>query len=290
MKTMEHDSETSSAYSELTLRLLSAFFLVGITLAGTYLGGWFFSGLILLMALLMAWEWFALTGGKRRGVSFVVQCVALVLAVYFATEAEYLYSLSVLLLSIIFVLLFIYTRISVSDAPLWTAFGGLYSGLPAIAMIWFRQDTDFGIAAVLYLFFLAWTSDSAAYFGGKTIGGAKLWPSVSPNKTWAGFISGLAGCVILGCLFALFNQNFSLSGIILISLLLGITVQAGDLAESAIKRYFGFKDTSSLIPGHGGVLDRVDGLVFAVLAAALIAFVVDSSNPGAALLVSRESS
>ncbi len=286
MKIMEQNSGTSSAYSELTLRVFSAFFLVGITLAGTYLGGWFFSGLILLMSLLMSWEWFALTGSKRRGVAFVVQCVSLVASVYFATEGLFLYSFAALFSSMAIVLFLIYSKISVSEAPLWTAAGSLYTGLPAIAMIWFRQDPEMGFVAVLYLFFLAWTSDSAAYFGGKTIGGAKLWPSVSPNKTWSGFISGLFGCLILGGVFALSDARIDLASILIASLFLGLAVQAGDLVESAIKRHFGLKDTSSLIPGHGGVLDRVDGLVFAIILAAVFALILDRDNPGTAFLMS----
>lgn len=287
---MEQNSGTSSPYSELTLRLFSAFFLVGITLAGTYLGGWYFSGLILLMSLLMSWEWFALTGSKRRGVAFVVQCLSLIGSVYCVTEGLILYSIALLVISMTIVLFLIYSKISVSEAPLWTAAGSLYTGLPAVAMIWFRQDTEMGFVVVLYLFFLAWTSDSAAYFGGKTIGGAKLWPSVSPNKTWAGFISGLLGCLALGIIFVLIDSRIDLASILIASLLLGLAVQAGDLVESAIKRHFGLKDTSSLIPGHGGVLDRVDGLVFAIILAAVFALILDRDNPGTSFLMSSTGS
>jgi phosphatidate cytidylyltransferase len=112
-----------------------------------------------------------------------------------------------------------------------------------------------------------------------------LWPSVSPNKTWSGLLSGVAASAIVGAIFAAFVSEATPAALALSGFVLGLVAQAGDLAESALKRRFGVKDASSLIPGHGGILDRVDGVVFAATAAALAALIVNVQAPARALLL-----
>ena len=136
-----------------------------------------------------------------------------------------------------------------------------------------RQDEALGFAAIIILFAIVWGTDVAAYFAGKTIGGPKLWPRVSPKKTWSGSLGGL----IIGTAFALFVA-FLLGvapgmKLAIMLVLLSIASQLGDLAESHMKRLFDVKDSSNLIPGHGGVMDRVDGLIVAVVLAALLGVV-----------------
>jgi phosphatidate cytidylyltransferase len=132
---------------------------------------------------------------------------------------------------------------------------------------------------------VVWTTDTFAYAGGRLIGGPKLWPSISPNKTWAGLLTGVTASAIAGAVFAAFVHEAAPVMLAFNGLALGFVAQAGDLAESALKRGFGVKDASSLIPGHGGFLDRVDGVVFAATAAALMGLVVDFHAPARAILL-----
>ncbi|ODT21549.1 MAG: hypothetical protein ABS35_17035 [Kaistia sp. SCN 65-12] len=152
----------------------------------------------------------------------------------------------------------------------WLAGGVAYAGLLGIALAALRADPVAGLASVTVLLVLVWATDSFAYFAGRTIGGPKLWPRVSPKKTWSGSLGGLAGGVILAALTAAAFGVRVGPMLILCLALLSIASQAGDLFESAIKRHFDKKDSSGIIPGHGGMMDRVDGLIFAAAAAALI--------------------
>ena len=156
--------------------------------------------------------------------------------------------------------------------------------LPAAALIWLRCDEALGAIAVVYLFAVAWTTDTASYAAGRAIGGPKLAPRISPRKTWSGFIIGALMPALVGIAFALALGNTSPFGLALVSVALALACQAGDLTESWVKRRFGVKDMSQTIPGHGGLLDRIDGLLFAAALAALIGL-RDLANPGHGLLI-----
>ncbi|WP_374466850.1 phosphatidate cytidylyltransferase [Ferrovibrio sp.] len=150
-----------------------------------------------------------------------------------------------------------------SNSLLWTAAGLFYVGLPCLALIWLREQPVHGRHIVFWLFCVVWATDTGAYFAGRTIGGPKLIPSISPNKTWAGLLGGMASASLIGGLVAAINPvlpAFALAGF---ASFVAVVSQAGDFTESGIKRSFGLKDASHLIPGHGGVLDRLDGLLFA---------------------------
>lgn len=168
---------------------------------------------------------------------------------------------------------------------LWAG-GGVLCGAAASLPIVALRDTDqLGLVAVLFLYAVVWSTDVGAYFTGRAVGGPKLWPRLSPNKTWSGSIGGaicgmLAGIALLLAAGLVFNPLWLVLGV-----LLSAVAQAGDLAESAFKRTFGVKDTGSLIPGHGGVLDRLDGFLAAVLLAGLIGFARNDLAPAAGLLL-----
>jgi phosphatidate cytidylyltransferase len=173
-------------------------------------------------------------------------------------------------------------------------FGVLYVGLPAIALVWLRADPMYGFLAVVFLFVIVWTTDTFAYICGTLIRGPKLWPSVSPNKTWAGLVGGIVFAGLAGLLFALLipldagaadggPQGAGLK-LALIGLMLSACAQTGDLAESWLKRTFQVKNASTLIPGHGGFMDRLDGVVAAATLAGLIALASDGGSPARALL------
>lgn len=150
-----------------------------------------------------------------------------------------------------------------SNPLLWGAVGLLYIGLPCLALIWLRDQSGHGRHIVFWLFCVVWATDTGAYFAGRAIGGPKLIPSISPNKTWAGLLGGMVCASFVGGLVAAINPvlpAFALAGF---ASLVAVVSQAGDFTESGIKRSFGVKDASQIIPGHGGVLDRLDGLLFA---------------------------
>jgi phosphatidate cytidylyltransferase len=165
------------------------------------------------------------------------------------------------------------------------ALGVLYVGLPAVALVWLRADEPYGFQAVLFLLLTVVAADTFAYVGGRLIGGPKLWPSISPNKTWSGLLCGLAASAFAGAVFAAFVSEAAPAALAFSGFVLGLVAQAGDLAESALKRRFGVKDASSLIPGHGGFLDRVDGVVFAATAAAAVALLVNNQAPARVILL-----
>ena len=139
-----------------------------------------------------------------------------------------------------------------------------------IAPIVLRSDTEDGFLAVMFLFAIVWTTDIVAYFLGRLIGGPKLLPRVSPKKTWSGALSGLAAAVLAALAVAAAAGLSALTSIAVVAAILSAVAQAGDLFESHLKRRFGAKDSSHLIPGHGGLMDRLDGFVLAAAVAAVI--------------------
>jgi phosphatidate cytidylyltransferase len=158
--------------------------------------------------------------------------------------------------------------------PGWLLLGVLYVSLPCLALLWIR-DLPGGLETLLWVLALVWATDTAAYVAGRGIGGPRLAPRISPNKTWAGLAGGVLGAALVGLAAVLLRGAPPDAGpvgdawlLVALSGILALVEQAGDLAESAVKRHFGVKDSGNLIPGHGGVLDRVDGLIAVSLAVA----------------------
>ena len=156
---------------------------------------------------------------------------------------------------------------------LWLAAGAVYIAVPCIAIIWLRSDAAVGRQAIFWLFAVVWATDIGAYFAGRGIGGPKLAPRISPGKTWAGLLGGMVCAALVGAATALLLDLSRAAPLIVISALLALVAQAGDLLESMVKRRFGVKDSGHLIPGHGGVLDRLDGLLTAAPAIAALTLV-----------------
>lgn len=152
----------------------------------------------------------------------------------------------------------------------WMLAGLVYADILLLGPVALRRDAEFGFAAILFLFAVVWITDIAAYFTGRALGGPKLWPAVSPKKTWSGAIGGMVGAVAAGLL-VLWLMGLAVGPmLVLVAAVLSAISQAGDLLESSIKRHFGAKDASHLIPGHGGLMDRLDGFLTAVLAAVMV--------------------
>jgi phosphatidate cytidylyltransferase len=169
-------------------------------------------------------------------------------------------------------------RFPAVNSPSWAAGGVIYAGVALLGPIILRADEPVGFAAVLYLFAIVWTTDVCAYLVGRAVGGPLLWPALSPKKTWAGAVGGLGGGVAAGTLVAYASVGTAPIVAGVLAFILSVTAQGGDLLESAVKRQFGAKDASQLIPGHGGVMDRLDGF----LVAAVTAVVIGSLHRGVA--------
>jgi phosphatidate cytidylyltransferase len=154
----------------------------------------------------------------------------------------------------------------------WWVWGGLlYAGAALMASVFVRLDTAAGFLALMFVLLIVWITDIGGYFAGRGLGGPKLWPRVSPKKTWAGAIGGLVGSVVVALAFSMFGFGKA-APLLLLGAVLSIVSQLGDLFESAVKRNFDVKDSSHIIPGHGGLLDRLDGFVAAIVFAALVGF------------------
>src|SRR4029077_829702 len=164
--------------------------------------------------------------------------------------------------------------------------GVIYAGVLLFAPLILRRDPSFGLTAMLFVFAIVWATDIAAYFAGRAIGGPKLWPAVSPKKTWSGAIGGTLGGIAAGLLVAKLAGLVVAPILVIVALGLSIVAQGGDLFESAIKRHFGAKDSSQLIPGHGGLMDRLDGFLTAAAAAVMVGLIRGGlEGPARGLLV-----
>jgi len=161
----------------------------------------------------------------------------------------------------------------------WFFSGLIYLGLGCFSLIWLREDTDIGKNITFWLFFCIWAMDCGAYFFGKTIGGPKLVPRLSPKKTWAGLLGGMVSAASVGILISYLSDSQNLILSAAVSALVGGISQSGDLLESFVKRRFNVKDSSKLIPGHGGLMDRVDGLLAAAIFVATVEYLFGKGIP-----------
>lgn len=245
--------------SDLRVRTLSG--VVMIALAGTalYLGGHALWLLLTLGGLAIQSEWAGLVGrAERRRLSMLALMVPLSILSPFAAGPGGL-AIGLLLGAFVFV--------AAADRGFRLAFGLLYAGFPVMALLYLRLQ-DAGLLLALWCMALVWATDIGAYFAGRSIGGPKLAPAISPNKTWAGLGGGVVAALLLGlALYRWFDLPWLLA---LASAPLAVLAQIGDLFESGLKRQAGVKDSGRLIPGHGGVMDRVDGLVTVAPVAALV--------------------
>jgi phosphatidate cytidylyltransferase len=246
----------------LRLRVLSALVLLPIALGAALLGGWAFTALVALAAALMAYEWDRLCGGEGTGLLGAVGIGAALVALALAGAGLYLPALAAMGFG---VLLAATVAALTRRAFPWPALGVVYVTLPCVVLVWLRAAPEGGRETIFWLFLLVWATDAGAYFVGRGIGGPRLAPRISPGKTWSGLAGGMVCGALAGAGFGLASGASRLGVLALLSALLAVFSQVGDLAESWLKRNFGVKDTGALIPGHGGVLDRVDGLLFATV-------------------------
>jgi phosphatidate cytidylyltransferase len=258
---------TSAKWGDLGLRTASAVVLIPAVIACAWFGGIWFKGFVLLFAGLIAHEWTSIVHPRNLTQYALHMGAALCGAILPGLLGVGIALLVILGLAVVSIFM---TRNERSGSSKWSYFGIFYVGFPALALILLRGDSHYGFAAILWVFLVVWSADILAYFAGRLIGGPKLAPMISPKKTWAGLGGAVAGSALVSFIFAWVTQ---LNGVWTLGVLAGglaVVEQAGDLFESSLKRFHGVKDSGRLIPGHGGVIDRVDGLIAVAVAAALI--------------------
>ncbi|XSC46614.1 phosphatidate cytidylyltransferase [Bradyrhizobium sp. RDT10] len=249
----------------LVMRIAVAAVLIPLAVAIAYAGGWLWTALVTLAAIGLFVEWLAIVGLAGATRVTVPGVAALTLAGLCFAIGRLDAALIVLGVGLVAV---------VSIAPErrgWAAAGFLYAAAAEIASVLVRLDPVNGFVALMFVLLIVWVTDSGGYFAGRGIGGPKLWPRVSPKKTWAGAAGGFAASLAVAGGFAAFDLG-RIGPLLILSGALSVVSQLGDLFESAVKRRFGVKDSGHIIPGHGGLMDRLDGFVAAVVVAALFGF------------------
>ena len=270
MKDTDAAPAAATGNANLRMRIAAALVLAPAAIAIGYAGGWLWIALVTMVAIGLNIEWLMVVGlaGERRamvggGIALAVAggCLAfgrigaawIVLALGLGAAA---------MLS--------------SRLRGWSAGGYVYAAAALVASVLLRFDADMGFVALVFVFLIVWVTDIGGYFAGRGIGGPKLWARVSPKKTWAGAIGGFAASLAVAAAFALLAPHrdsellaLKIGPLLGLGGVLSIVSQLGDLFESAVKRRFGVKDSSQLIPGHGGLMDRLDGFIAAMVVAAV---------------------
>ncbi len=257
----------------LLMRVVAGVVLAPVAIAIAYAGGWLWTSLVTLAAIGLYIEWLTIVGAARE--TRVVASGAIALAI--AGFGLALGRIDAALFALVFGLAGV--ALLSPDRRRWTAAGFGYAAMAQVASVLVRFDPEVGFVALVFVLLIVWVSDIGGYVAGRGIGGPKLWPRVSPKKTWAGAISGFLASLVVAAGFVVFDSNkanpalmLKMGPLLLLAAVLSIASQLGDLFESAVKRRFGVKDSSHIIPGHGGLMDRLDGFVAAVVMAAIFGF------------------
>ena len=238
--------------------------MIPVALGAAWYGNWAFVALMTACGVALAWEWTRVCLG-----AFTIGGRVLAFGAALMPLTGWLDPRQGLFLIAGAALLAALPPVPDGRKRFWVPLGAVYIMLPQLALITIREQ---GRGPLLWVLFLVWATDSGAYFAGRAIGGPKLAPRISPKKTWAGLVGGMISAAMVGWAM----KNGVMPGawhLAAASAVLAVVAQAGDLAESGLKRYFGVKDSSQLIPGHGGVFDRLDGLLAVAPAVAAVALV-----------------
>jgi len=264
-------NQGGSRFADLRARIATGCAAALIAFVFLYMGGLWAAVLIAAIAAVLLWEWRSIT--LHRGGPCGMESALLVAAGSGAVLVAYM-------AGPVAAFLFLFALIaagSLADyrsgrqtALWWGVLGGLYLGTASIAFFWLRDTDPFGFLATVWIVIVVAASDIGGYFAGRVIGGPKLWPKVSPKKTWAGLAGAVVLAFVVGGIFSWATVGTYFKQVCTVSAAASLLAQAGDLAESAVKRHFGVKDSGRILPGHGGVLDRLDGLTAAILVAAIV--------------------
>ena len=256
-------------FADLALRTVTALIFGAVSMVAILAGGHWFALLIAVLGAIMAYEWRMIALALRDRAVAGFQILAVVGATVMAHFGDVISALAFL--------------ISVAGAgaaadaflkrpPGWGLIGALYIGFGAICFIFLRGASPEGLLAIIWIALIVIATDVGAYFSGRIIGGPKLWPRISPNKTWAGLIGAMVFAAILSGVFSAWILGYIELVLVLLAAITAAVAQIGDLSESAYKRLFGVKDSGRILPGHGGVLDRLDGMLAATIFVAVISF------------------
>lgn len=269
-------------WTNLGVRVVSALVLIPAVVAAIWFGGWAFLVMLAIAGALLANEWGKMSAPVAPLRVSAVVTAAVLVVIFTAFRGHYYLAWGLVAVGAAVAAL---VARGVAERPADAAYGVIYIAPAGLALVWLREMPQ-GVSWSVLLYAVTWSADIMAFVVGSTLKGPKLWPRYSPNKTWTGFFGGLAGAMAAAVIVAVFAQSFDaafgLDGKLarpgvpllvwyaaaLIGLLGGLATMAGDLWESMLKRRFGVKDSGDLIPGHGGLLDRVDGLMFAVMVVA----------------------
>ncbi len=254
--------------SNLQQRVLSGIVLIAVALTLTWAGGIWYRLLAAAISGAVLYEWLSMTAqGEKPSNRWLAIGLLAVLLILLVSGA----SISFLSMALVGAIIVTGAHAVRFEAGFWPTLGLAYAGLLGVALSALRGDDAAGLYATLFLFAVVWATDILAYFVGRAVGGPRLAPSISPGKTWSGAVGGTVSALIAGLAVAsYFGSPLGWAALAVLILVLSVVSQIGDLFESSIKRRFGAKDSSQLIPGHGGVMDRVDGLATASFALFLI--------------------
>lgn len=260
-------SANASMASDLKRRVPTAIAMIVLALAATWYGGFPFLLFWTLAALIVWYEWARIVGVAHKTTVLALGFLTLAGAAVLLTMHLPLTAAGAVIAGAILAAVLTGGE---GPARIWSGGGFLYAALVFIPAVLLREDADFGFIAIVWLYAVVWLTDIAAYFFGRFVGGPKLAPTLSPKKTWSGAAGGTLFGVLGGVAVAtIANARFAAISIV-IALVVSVVSQAGDIFESFVKRKFGKKDASGILPGHGGVMDRVDGFVAGALLALLI--------------------
>jgi phosphatidate cytidylyltransferase len=265
--------------SNLAMRVMAALVLAPLAIAAAWFGGWFWLGLVTITIIGLFGEWQLIVGNLRP---MVLMWGFLSLGAAGICLAIDNFEIANLCIALGLFAMFLF---SAPAHRAWSAIGLAYTAVALFACVLIRRDPSHGFIALIFVFLVVWITDILGYFVGRGVGGPKLWVRVSPKKTWSGAIGGVVGSIVFAAAFAVAGFG-KLGPMLLLGTVISVISQFGDLFESAVKRQFGVKDSSQIIPGHGGLLDRLDGFMAAIVAAAVIGYMRSGTESiGQGLLV-----
>jgi phosphatidate cytidylyltransferase len=279
--TTTEQGATAGKWADLGVRAASAIVLIPAVLLDVWMGGIWFALFMAFLGLLMAHEWTNIVH-ERSSTQFALHALAALCAGFLPAEIGPVQTVAVILFLMALGLFANAMRHRTKSIFAYT--GIPYVALPVLALVLLRDNAQWGLHAIMWLMLVVWATDTFAYFAGRMIGGPKLAPKLSPKKTWAGLVGGMVGAAAVSTVYALAYLP-SWFAVAIVAAALAVVAQLGDIFESALKRFYDVKDSGTLIPGHGGVLDRVDGLVAAGVAAAIIGFARHSNGLAEGLLL-----
>jgi phosphatidate cytidylyltransferase len=262
------DGRTPLIGRDLSVRAAAALVMAALALVAAWIGGFWFMAFWFVAAALALWEWQRLIGGERQWARIAVGALTLVSVAPLALHGAKFWTLATMAVGAVAA----GAAGGKDGRPVWTGAGVFYAAAILAAPTLLQASPAYGFAAILWLFAVVWGADTFAFLGGRLIGGPRLWRRVSPGKTWSGAIVGTLAGAAAGALvgFVAMRGGVKVAPLFWLGVAAAVVGQIGDLAESAMKRRFTVKDSSRLIPGHGGVLDRLDAFVAAAVFAAIV--------------------